>query len=464
MILSGYTRVMKLKNKPLLPAAAILLLVLSIACQSNEIPAPASASQSNANGASPVPEQAQELAQELAQQFARDHGFIEKDWDNFHLEFDTWREGLVACDPSAAQQAFRGFASNFNDVNEQTLSLSRPTGTRGLADKLIEASQGEAAALRRLRDRWQPGNDSLLEAVATKRVESAVAQKGAEDKLADLQEGTDTESLDELKKFSEGFDVLQADWEEFHGSYESLKDDQTELEPAAVLDRIDELIGNFDLIVAGVKDLPAADKAEDLADALAEAADSQKKGLIQLKGEIEELKEGSSSDASFDAFDEKVQESQDKLKGTKKELKGLTEDGPGEDTAAVQDFALELDEVLKSWNGFYRDFDNWMDSEGGCDRSEVIQTLGEMSLEFGRLADRARDLPTASYLRPMGGLIVEAAEGEEEALRVLRNTWRPFTADVYKALDRQRADAGRLRRQASVGVQELLDRFQVSLK
>ena len=59
---------------------------------------------------------------------------------------------------------------------------------------------------------------------------------------------------------------------------------------------------------------------------------------------------------------------------------------------------------------------------------------------------------------------VEAVEGEAEALRVLRNTWRPFGADAYKALDRQRADAGRLRKQASVGVRELLDRFQVSLK
>ena len=63
-------------------------------------------------------------------------------------------------------------------------------------------------------------------------------------------------------------------------------------------------------------------------------------------------------------------------------------------------FAREFDEILESWNGFHRDFDDWMDSEGGCDRSEVIQTLGEMSVEFGSLADRVRDLPTASYLRP----------------------------------------------------------------
>ncbi len=140
---------MKMKIRPLLPAAGILLLVLSIACQSNESPASPSASESTTAGPTPVPQQ----VKDLAQQFARDHGFIENDWDDFHVEFDTWREGLVACDPSAAQQAFRGFASHFNDVNEETLVLSRPSSARGLADKLIEASQGEAAALRRLRDR-----------------------------------------------------------------------------------------------------------------------------------------------------------------------------------------------------------------------------------------------------------------------------------------------------------------------
>ena len=449
---------MKMKIRPLLPAAAILLLVLSIACQSNETPASTSASESTTAGPTPVPQ----LVKDLAQQFATDHGFIEQDWDAFHIEFDTWREGLVACDPSAAQQAFRGFASHFNDVNEQTLSLSRPSSARGLADQLIEASQGEAAGLRRLRDRWQPGDNSLLEAVASKRVDSAAAQKGVEDKLADLQEEADPESLEELKEFSDAFDDLQADWEKFHDSYESLKDEQAGLEPAAVLARIDELIGTFDSIVAGVEDLPAADKAEDLAESLAEAADSQEMGLGELKSEIESLEEGSSRAVAFDAFDGPVEESQDELKQTKKELKALTKDDSAKDTAAVEDFAREFDELLESWNGFHRDFDDWLDSEGGCDRSEVIQSLGEMSLEFGRLADRARDLPTASYLRPMGGLLVEAAEGEEEALRVLRNTWRPFVADVYKALDRQRADAGRSRRQASVGVQELLDRFQVS--
>ena len=370
----------------------------------------------------------------------------------------AWSPAIAA----AARQAFRDFASQFNRVNEDTLALSRPSGARGLADKLIEVSQEEAAAFRRLRDRWQPGNALLLEAVASKRAAAAVAQKEVEDELADLQEETDPESLEDLQAFSDAFDALQSDWEEFHDSYESLKSDQAGLEPSAVLSRMEELVSSFADLVKVVGDLPAADKAEDLAEALEGAADSQKKGLDQLKGKIESSEEGASNTAAFDAFDGVVDDNQGTLKKTEKELKDLTGNGGAKDTAAIEDFAREFDDLVENRNRFHRDFDDWMDSEGGCDRSEVIQTLGDLSLEFARLADQARDLPTASYLRPMGGLVVEAAEREEEALRVLRSSWRPFGADVYKALDEERADAGRLRRQASVGVQELLDRFQVS--
>ena len=451
---------MKINIKPLLSVAGILLLLLSVACQSNETPVPSSASESPITGPTPVPEQ----AKTLAEQFARAHGEIEQDWDDFHKEFDAWREGLAACDPSAAQQAFRGFASKFNDVNEQTLSLSRPSSVRGSLDQLIEASQGEASALRRLRDRWQPGDTSLLEAVASQRVAAAAAQKELEDELADLQDGADAGSLEELEEFSGAFETLQTSWETFHSGYLPLKAEGDELEPEEFLTRLDELVKSFSVITLGVEDLPAADLAEDLAEALTSAADAQKMGLDDLQSEIKGLEEGASKAEAFTAFDAHVRESKSVLKKTEKELKNLAKEDSAQDTAAVEDFAEEFDELLEVWKEFHEDIDDWVDSEGGCDRSEVIGTLGEMSLKFGRLADRARNLPTASYLRPMGGLVVQAAEGEAEALRVLRNAWRPFGADVYKALDSQRADAGDLRRLAAVGVEELLDRFQVSLR
>ena len=239
--------------------------------------------------------------------------------------------------PARPGRAFQGFAGQFNDVNEVTLSLSRPSSVRGLADKLIEASQEEAAALRRLRDGWQPGDTLLLEAVASKRVASAAAQKKVEDKLVDLQEGTDADSLEELTEFSTAFDALQSDWEEFHDSYESLKGEPAGSDPAANLSRIEELIGDFDDLMSDVDDLPSAEQAEDLAEALAAAAGSQKKGLQELKSELERLMDVLPSPAPYDAFDGYVKESKGALKDARKELKNLTEDGPAKDTAAVQD-------------------------------------------------------------------------------------------------------------------------------
>ena len=66
----------------------------------------------------------------------------------------------------------------------RALGLSRPSNVRTLADKLIEASQKEGAALRRLRDRWQPDDTSLFEAVDRARAAATAIQKEVEDKIA----------------------------------------------------------------------------------------------------------------------------------------------------------------------------------------------------------------------------------------------------------------------------------------
>ena len=64
----------------------------------------------------------------------------------------------------------------------------------------------------------------------------------------------------------------------------------------------------------------------------------------------------------------------------------------------------------------------------------------------------------------MGELFVEAAEREDEALRDLRNKWRPFDSEVYHRLDQERNEARRLRRQVTAGVQDLLPRYAISVQ
>ena len=62
----------------------------------------------------------------------------------------------------------------------------------------------------------------------------------------------------------------------------------------------------------------------------------------------------------------------------------------------------------------------------------------------------------------MGELLVEAADREERALRDLGNTWRPYDASVYETLDQERTTANKIRRQVTVGLQELFERFGIS--
>ena len=47
------------------------------------------------------------------------------------------------------------------------------------------------------------------------------------------------------------------------------------------------------------------------------------------------------------------------------------------------------------------------------------------------------------------------AEREEGAIRTLRNSWQPFTVDAFIAVEQERANAARLRRQASASLQGL---------
>ena len=57
---------------------------------------------------------------------------------------------------------------------------------------------------------------------------------------------------------------------------------------------------------------------------------------------------------------------------------------------------------------------------------------------------------------------MEAAELEKQALLELRSSWRPFDANIYDTLDRERSTAGRLRRQVDAGLQDLLPRYAIS--
>ena len=97
--------------------------------------------------------------------------------------------------------------------------------------------------------------------------------------------------------------------------------------------------------------------------------------------------------------------------------------------------------------------------KGGCDRIDVLKALDQFNLDFGELGRKVRDLPQDRPLLPVYTLMVDGVGREEGAIRALRNSWRPFNVDVFKAVDQERTNSDRLRRDANIALQGLTERF-----
>ena len=111
--------------------------------------------------------------------FVKQQQAIDREWDQFHREFDRWRAGLTACHRSSVHEALQDFAAGFASVTKQARDLPRTAVTRELADILISAAEEEEAAFRQLRDRWQPDNLSLFELVEQRRSDGIPGSEGS---------------------------------------------------------------------------------------------------------------------------------------------------------------------------------------------------------------------------------------------------------------------------------------------
>ena len=423
--------------------------------------------------------------------FAKEQQTIGQEWDKLHEEFDLWHAGLISCHRSSVHVALRDFAASFNNVTEEARELPRASHTRELADMLIAAAEGEEAAFRHLRDRWQPNNVSLFEVVETRRSETGRAQKGVEDLAIELRERFEKIDAEEVEEFSESLDVIGESWDQIHDDYSELRRGIENLDFFEAIASLEQLIARFDALVEAIDEVPSAEATEDMAEMLLDAAKAELEVLLALHeamvssavpapdetgsqsangsqdspppaGDVPDAEGADASPApmspTFDDMDAKVDESESVLEETGRTIKEILEEDPAEKLAELEDFSDGYDSLLVGWDAFYQRYNEWRRSEGGCDRTEVLQVLDRFNLRASEIGREVRDLPRSSYLLPVYTLLVEAAEREEGAIRALRNSWQPFTVDAFIAVEQERANAARLRRQASAGLQGLSER------
>ena len=500
----------------------------------------------------PVPANVSQAASEFAASYAS----LSQDWDGVHRDLDTWRQGLASCDASSVRVALRGFSGDFSAVSRAAAGLSRHPSVRGMSDQLIEAARQEEAALRRLRDTWQPGESGPapesvsssfggngssgesdkdngagnavaaaalqpgFEGVAQARANALALRKSVADQVNDLQVMTGADAEDQVAAFATAFGALGEQWDQFQADYDSFRAAQPGQTPEESLERLNSLVGQHREIVLAQRALPPGANTRYVSDVLAIAAQDEDSALRRLRGSFQQDGEGDPEEASsglglfsgpfglppngdkkedgengeggmeesptptpapegngppevevsiqagdpglFDAFDEQLGLTNQARREAGLALAGAVSAASADSRAAVTSFTIGHDGLVRSWDGFHGDYDSWMATEGGCDRAEVTAAIGGFALRMGEIAASARQLPKAAPLRPLGELTVEAAQREEEALRELRGGWSPFDASVYQGLDREITASGKMRRQVSLGILELLDRYGIS--
>ena len=425
---------------------------------------------------------------EAIDEFAAQQQTVGQEWDRIHREFDQWRAGLTSCHRSSVQEALKGFAVGFNAVTEQARDLPRTSVSPKLADMLIAAAEAEEAAFRQLRDRWQPNSPALFETVEQQRSKAAGAQKEVEDLTAALQEelekAADPEELRAMEEFSTAFDRVRDDWEKFHDDYTELLLEAASLDDTAALARLEQLVLRFGALFRAVSRLPTADAAGDVPETLEAAAEAE---LTALKGVRDALAEAiataeaaaaaaeaaeaaEETDTTGDdesdrtagpilaAMDATMRGVETTLKELSREIEDSLDRSAVADLEELREFVRDYKKLVAEWDAFHEGYNEWRRTEGGCDRSEVLQSLGQFDTRLGELGRQVRDLPQPGYLLPIYNLLVEAVEGEEGAVRALRNSWQPFAVDAFIAVERERDNGNRLRREANSALEELRNR------
>ena len=418
--------------------------------------------------------------------FAASHSRIIDDLEKLHVDFDAWRDGLTACDASSVEVSLRRFAATTDAIAASARALPRSAGVRELADKLIAATEAEAEALRVLRDGWQPDDATVFENVATERSTAQATRREAQDALSDLQERATPSSKTSLVSYDRAFRDISSDWDNFRQSYDAFRAMQARLSAAQIIARLGELIDQTRLIVVAVRELPADEATQEVTLTLAQAAEAEDLALRRLRGTFQRTtgapdsasqESGASStgppgtstavfsqrDPSlFGAFDAQLAVSNALRRRAVQMMADLLVDTSSKAQVSVEEFVQQYDRLISQWDRFHDDYDAWRGTEGGCDQSLAVATLGGFTSELAAITRRTRELPGGTLVGPLRELLVEAAEQEQEGLRNLRNSWRPFNVDVYKAFEGRRNSAARLLRQVAVGLDALLTRHNLS--
>ena len=121
----------------------------------------------------------------------------------------------------------------------------------------------------------------------------------------------------------------------------------------------------------------------------------------------------------------------------------------------VSQFSADQKAINEDWDEFHGRFDTWRTGLTACDRTAALEALRVFASDFGAITEQARDLPGKGIARELPDNVILAANGEETALRLLRDNWQPGNPALLENSQTERGNASNLLRMTSIEVDKL---------
>ena len=350
---------------------------------------------------------------EEAEQFSLAFKQIEDEWEDYHDQYRILRNKEANLDVEDVISSYEELSETFTAIVETLAELETSEVLQGLTERLDGAADDELDAL-----------GALIEALEAGYADPApppqdLSMDEPDEPLAAMAEGAGEATVTNGQAPGEGAPVAG------QGQAPSAGEGQapmTGLTPGIVA-------GSQRRTMTG--DMPSEDLTEQ---------DNGEPSIFHLE--------------LHDAYEASIAALEEVSLG----IQEIVDDRSAEHLVDVMDFNSSYEKLMVKWESFHEEYDDWRSFGGGCERIAVLEDLDEFSASASSLAAKVRALPRTGYLLPAYTLVVDAAEGEAEAMRALYNSWRPFAIDAFAAVEQERTNADRLRQQAMTGLQELTAR------
>jgi hypothetical protein len=224
-----------------------------------------------------------------------------------------------------------------------------------------------------------------------------------------------------VKVFGRDYQSIGQEWDKFNSDLDQWRAGLTACDRAVGQSALDTFAARASQVTQEARKLPRSPVLRDLSDQLIQAAERQEASLSRLRDAWQPA-----NPAGYEAVEAEraaVARLREKVQDGVYDLQIQVDPSA---QPSVREFSSALQSVNATWDGAHQNFDSYRTQSG----PEAVDRLNRVIVGIGDVVAGVRGLPSSPATSEWAWALAEAAAGEEQALRMMRE---PPASDEAKA-------------------------------